>query len=305
MSSQAYYEGIAHMVISTTCFACMAALSKLVGLQATTFEKIFWRQVAVVGFTLLGWFCGGRRHGACTEGRPRRPWLMVLRGLCGHFALSAYIESIDRLPLAKAVFLGKVHPIATAILARIFLGEPLGPARVFAILASLVGVALISEPAKDGFSANLVGVALGVFAGALSGAAYVCVRALNRAGESEFWVLMAFPLVSLPFCARDAWLGVAERGIDRGLAAQFFAVGLAAQGGQVFLVRGLAQLPASVGTQVMNFGSVIGALLGTMLGDPWPNWRVWTGGAIICASIQISAAYGGGSVAGKSAEHRA
>merc|ERR1712151_265026 len=113
---------------------------------------------------------------------------------------------------------------------------------------------------------------------------------LNTNGESPFWILMAFPLVSLPFCARDAWLGVMQRGIDRSLAAQLLVVGVMAQGGQIFLVRGMKSLSAAAATQVMNFGSVAGVLLGTLLGDPWPSVRVLTGGILICLSIQVVAA---------------
>lgn len=54
--------------------------------------------------------------------KPQRPGLLLLRGLCGHLALVAYLESLERIPLAEAVFLGKVHPMAAALLSYLFLG---------------------------------------------------------------------------------------------------------------------------------------------------------------------------------------
>eukprot|EP00927_Polykrikos_kofoidii_P074685 TRINITY_DN70707_c0_g1_i1.p1 TRINITY_DN70707_c0_g1~~TRINITY_DN70707_c0_g1_i1.p1 ORF type:complete len:319 (-),score=25.69 TRINITY_DN70707_c0_g1_i1:118-951(-) len=267
----------------------MAAMSKAIGSQATTFAKIFWRSLISVAFT-LGAHAFSSDSNTFKICRPKHPRLMLMRGLFGHLALSSYLEALGHLPLAEAVFLGKIHPLAAAVIAHLFLGEPLHPARVLAILTSICGIALISQPSADGFiaSGNLLGVLLALVAGVLSGAAYVCVRALTCAGESQFWILLAFPLVSIPFCALDAWRGVMHQGVDARLAAQFLALGIATQGGQVFLSRGLATLPAANGTQIMFFGTIIGALLGTLLGDAWPSWRVWTGGAIITLSIHLA-----------------
>eukprot|EP00747_Dinoflagellata_sp_TGD_P195320 gnl/TRDRNA2_/TRDRNA2_63813_c0_seq1.p1 gnl/TRDRNA2_/TRDRNA2_63813_c0~~gnl/TRDRNA2_/TRDRNA2_63813_c0_seq1.p1 ORF type:complete len:326 (+),score=39.06 gnl/TRDRNA2_/TRDRNA2_63813_c0_seq1:34-978(+) len=278
--------GYIQMLLSTTSFAAMAAVSKAIGPGASSLEKIFWRSWLSIAFTLAG-HCTGM---TAAVGKPKRPLLMLLRGLCGLVALWAYMEAIERLPLADATFLGKIHPLAAAALAWMFIGESLHPARIVAICTSFVGIAFISRPSADGFSSSrkLLGVALGLGAGLLSGAAYVCVRALARAGEAEFWILLAFPVVSLPFCAYDAWLGVAERGIDGRLLILFVALGVATQGGQVFLARGLAAVPAAHGTQIMYFGTVIGVLFGVLLGDPWPSWNVWVGGGIICASMQMA-----------------
>ena len=51
-----------------------------------------------------------------------RPWLLFLRGVCGHVALLAYLEALERIPLCEAVVLGKVHPMAAALLSYLFLG---------------------------------------------------------------------------------------------------------------------------------------------------------------------------------------
>lgn len=51
-------------------------------------------------------------------------------------------------------------------------------------------------------SGDLVGHLLALLAGTLTGAAYCCVRCLSQSQE-QLWTLLALPLVSLPFCARD------------------------------------------------------------------------------------------------------
>lgn len=278
-------KGIFQIVLSTTSFAVMAAISKVIGDRATTFEKIFWRSLISAVFTLVA-HASERRAGRAkaVEWPPRRPLLMVARGLCGHLALTFYLEAVDRMPLAEAMIIGKIHPLAAAVMAYVFLGEPLRAARVAAIFASLAGVLIIVWPAEGGLAfENRCGAMLAFSAGVMTGAAYVCVRALALAGEGEVWMMLAFPLVALPLCTRDAWRGLAN--IDDDLSSKFLALGLATQGGQVFLTRGLVALPAAAGTQVMYCGTVVGVLLGVLLGDPWPSWRLWAGGALIVGSL--------------------
>merc|ERR1719329_1434506 len=272
-----HVKGILQIVLSTTSFAVMAAISKSIGERATTFDKIFWRSLLSAIFTLVV-HASERKAGRskAVEWPPRRPVLMIGRGLCGHLALTFYLEAVDRMPLAEAMILGKIHPLAAAVMARVFLGEPLHPARVVAIFTSLAGVLVIVWPAEGGLAfESTVGATLAFLAGVMTGAAYVCVRALALAGEGEVWMMLAFPFVSLPLCTRDAWRGLAN--IDSDLSFKFLALGLATQGGQVFLTRGLVALPAATGTQVMYCGTVVGVLLGVLLGDPWPSWRLWAG----------------------------
>eukprot|EP00933_Yihiella_yeosuensis_P019387 TRINITY_DN15733_c0_g2_i1.p1 TRINITY_DN15733_c0_g2~~TRINITY_DN15733_c0_g2_i1.p1 ORF type:complete len:330 (-),score=38.58 TRINITY_DN15733_c0_g2_i1:92-946(-) len=268
----------------------MAGVSKIIGPRASTEEKLMWRSLLSIFFTILGHFCA---FNIKDLGRPKRIWLLVLRGLCGHLALLAYLESIERLPLAEAVFLGKVHPLAAAIFSRIFLGEKLHPARIVAIIASLGGVALVANPSWEAFmSGNLLGSALALFAGTLSGAAYCCVRAIGRSGEAELWSLLALPLVSVPCCLPTILKQNAGSRTfltsDWKMQALFLSLGLCTQGGQVFLSRGLSLLPAASGTQAMYFGTVSGVAMGTFLGDDWPSLQTWAGGIIIVISLQLA-----------------
>lgn len=283
------------MLTSTTSFAFVAATSKAIGAHATTFEKLFWRSVMSIGFTLLGHACGGSAAAGpngkaeTSPWRPRYPALLVLRGLCGTVAVCAFMESIERIPLAEAVFIGKLHPVSAAFLAWVFLAEPLRLTRLVAIAASLAGLALIATPSAESLAnGDQFGTVLATFAGVLSGAAYVCVRALARGGEAETWMLLSFPLVSIPFCIRDAWAGLNNIGNDVRLPTLLLLHALSAQAGQVFLAKGFKLLPAAAGTQVMYLGAIVSAVLGLLLGDGWPSIRVWAGGGIIMGSLQVA-----------------
>ncbi|CAL1143766.1 unnamed protein product [Cladocopium goreaui] len=279
MFSGSHAVGYAYMLISTTSFTGMAAVSKIIGLRASTHEKVFWRSLLSILFTLSR----GKAFAS-----PKRKWLLLLRGLCGHIALSAYLESLDRIPLAEAVFLGKVHPMAAAILSYIFLGEALSMARAIGILVSFFGVTMISKPSWAGLvSGDLFGHFLALLAGALSGAAYCCVRCLSRNdSEDEMWTLLALPLVSLPFCAKDAWFGAAKH--EASTWAWLLMLGLCTQLGQVFLVRGLKVLPAASGTQAMYFGTLSGVVLGSALGEGLPSLETSLGAVLIITSLQLA-----------------
>lgn len=276
--------GFWYMLASTTSFALMAAVSKKIGTQATSNEKLFWRAVLSSAFALLENSWRGHRIGW-----PKRPGLMLLRGFCGHIATVAYFEAINVMPLGECAFLGKIHPLAAAAFGRLFLGEELRWSRVIAMVVSMGGVALIAKPSAAGIaSGSVYGVALALFAGVLSGGAYCCVRALLQKGESELWVVLAFPLVSAPVGVMDALKHILGEGLETSLLCWILALGVCTQGGQIFLARGLRLLPVAIGTHIMFLGSIISVMLGVLMGDAVPEWNVWAGGAIIFASLQLA-----------------
>jgi len=296
--------GYAFMFMSTTFFTLMAASSKIIGSRASSEQKLFWRSGLSIFFTLGQMFYVRLfqprtekdevvEYGARRSPWPRQPVLLMCRGLLGHMALVAYLESINRLPLAEAVFLGKIHPLAAAVFARIFLAEPLPLVRIVAIFVSLGGVALIAQPSADAVaSGDVEGVVLALLAGVLTGGAYLCVRALARSGESEHWMLLSLPSVSL-CCTFHHVLSSASGNDDRPeLRVWFLVLALSAQGGQIFLNRGLRALPVATGTQCMYFGAISGIMMGVPLGEPWPKIQFWIGGLLILAALHLGEAFG-------------
>merc|ERR1712008_446331 len=78
---------------------------------------------------------------------------------------------------------------------------------------------------------SALGVALALFCGVLSGGAYCCVRALLRKGETELWVVLAFPLVSAPVGVMDALKHILGEGLETSLLCWILALGVFTQGG--------------------------------------------------------------------------
>ena len=133
---------------------------------------------------------------------------------------------------------------------------------------------------------DLLGHLLALLAGILSGAAYCCVRSLSRGGEDERWTLLALPLISLPFCAKDAMLGASKH--EASTWGWLLMLGLCTQLGQLFLVRGLQILPCASGTQAMYFGTLSGIILGSILGEGLPTPETSLGAVLIVGSLHLA-----------------
>ena len=133
---------------------------------------------------------------------------------------------------------------------------------------------------------DLLGHLLALLAGILSGAAYCCVRSLSRGGEDERWTLLALPLISFPFCAKDAMLGASKH--EASTWGWLLMLGLCTQLGQLFLVRGLQILPCASGTQAMYFGTLSGVVLGSILGEGLPTPETSLGAVLIVGSLPLA-----------------
>mgnify|MGYP003665783459 CR=1 FL=1 len=84
--------------------------------------------------------------------RPKRLWAVALRCAFLVGALTLYFGALPFLPLAALAAGLFVYPLFIGLLSAIFLGEKVGPRRIFAILAGLSGTLLILKPGSDGFS---------------------------------------------------------------------------------------------------------------------------------------------------------
>ncbi len=130
------------LVLATLCFSLMSLFARLVGSRIPVVEIVFVRSLVTLGLTLLL-----LRRIRFTKWRGKDPKLLVIRGLTGFGALCAFFYSVTHLPLAEATVIHFTHPIFTAILAWLYLGER-ATARLWgAIALGLTGMLLITRPA--------------------------------------------------------------------------------------------------------------------------------------------------------------
>ena len=116
--------------------------------------------------------------------------VLTVLNVLGFFGLQTL--AIDHLPSGFASLLLYLQPVITVLLARPFLGDPLGPGRVAGALLAFAGVALVTV--RSGGSVSGLGVGLGVATAVCW--AFGTVTAKRVAPRVEPLWAVALPLVA-------------------------------------------------------------------------------------------------------------
>ena len=88
--------------------------------------------------------------------RTKRMPMHLLRGFCVVFANTTFFLGLSVLPLADAMAVFFVSPLIITLFSALFLGEKIGPRRLIAVAAGLVGVLIMVQPGGTGFEAALL-----------------------------------------------------------------------------------------------------------------------------------------------------
>lgn len=255
------------MVLAAFFFSLMSLFVKVAGQRLPSQEVVLVRSIATGIFTFLA----VRWAGVSLWGHDRR-WLF-LRGLTGFIALSFIYFALTELPLAEATVLQYTNPVFTALLAAVFLGEPIGRRDWGGTALSLTGVVLIARPpflfGSEAAAPDLLYVGVALLGAVFSAAAYVIVRKL-RAAEHPLTIIFYFPLVStlgsLPTALPDAvW--------PTPLEWLILVAGVAgtAQLGQIYLTKGLHEEQAGRAMSMSYLQIVFAALWGLLFFSEVPD----------------------------------
>jgi drug/metabolite transporter (DMT)-like permease len=286
--TRGFPPGLRWAAAGALSFSIMSALAKLAGERIPTQEIIFFRALITTLLTVIAL----RRRRISMLGTERG--LLLLRGLFGFGALSCFLWAVVRLPLADTTVLHFTHPVFTALLAAVVLKETLRRQEVALAVLALAGVVVVARPGfifgvVQGLDPVAVWVAMA--GAALSAAAYVTARRLTRTND-PLVIVLAFAVVAL-FGSLPGTLSVFVLPI--GWEWLFLlGVGVATQGGQVFVTRALKVEKAgrvmAVGYLQIVFATLWGALLFSELPDLW----TWIGAFVIIGStLLMSRAWSG------------
>ncbi len=269
------------MAIGAFWFSIMSLLVKLAGRGGLPSQEIVL--VRAVLTLALSW--ASLRHAGIAPWGTRRD-LLLLRGVLGCFALTCFYFSIVHLPLGEATLIQYTNPVFATLLAALFLGERIGRREVLCLLASLVGVVLVTRPAFlfGGATAalNVQHVLVAVIGAFCSGAAYVVVR---RMGTSEHRLVVVFylPLVTvpltIPFAATTWRMPVGWEWLV------LFGVGVTTQIAQVHMTRGLQLERAARATATGYLQIVFAGVWGVLLLDERPSAWTIAGAVVVLGSV--------------------
>lgn len=264
------------MVAAAFFFSVMSVLAKAAGSRLPTMEVVFARSLVTLG---LSWSML-RRLGVSPWGNERR--LLMVRGGFGFAAVFCFFYAVAHLPLAEATVIQYTNPVFTALIAALVLGEHLRRLETAGVAVSLAGVVLVTQPALlFGRASGLDPVAAGVaVAGAvLSASAYVTVRRLGRSEHPlviVFWFGLVATAGSAFFLPAARW----PRGWEWALLP---GVGIAAQGGQLFMTSGLKRERAGRAMAVGYIQIVFATLWGLIFFGDFPDLLAIAGAFLVLA----------------------
>jgi drug/metabolite transporter (DMT)-like permease len=276
-----FSPGLRWAAAGALSFSLMSALAKLSGERIPTQEIIFFRALITTVLTVFAL----RQRKISLLGTER--WLLLLRGLFGFGALSCFLWAVVRLPLADTTVLHFTHPVFTALLAAMFLKETLRRQEVVLAFLAMAGVVTVARP---GFlfgvveGLNPVAVSVALVGAALSAAAYVTARRLTRTND-PLVIVLAFAVVAL-FGSLPATVSVFV--LPQGWEwLQLLGVGLATQGGQVFVTRALKVEKAGRVMAVGYLQIVFAAFWGLLLFAEAPDLWTWVGALMIIGATLL------------------
>ena len=276
--------GVRFMVGCALAFSLMSALVKHAGARLPSQELVFARSLVaiVISIAML------RQAGVHTLGNRR--WLLFARGVWGYAALSCGFFAVMRLPLAEATMIQYLHPVFTAMLAAVVLGERADRSLAASVLLGSAGVLLVTRPAflfaEGGATLDPLGVAAALAGALLTAVAYVGVRELSST-EHPLVIVLWFPLVSLP-ASLPATIaqGVWPRGTEW---LTLLGVGVLAQIGQVCLTRGLVLEPAGRAMAISYVQIAFATLWGVLFFSEVPGVATLLGSLLVLLGTAIGA----------------
>ncbi len=183
------------MLLSTLLFALMNVCVKQLG-RLPTLEVILAR--SVVSLVLSWWAVRRANVSLWGSGADRQSrWLLASRGTTGALALVLYFATVQHLPLAVAVTLQYLSPIATALVGIWLLREPVRPAQWACFGVAFAGVLLTQLDRATLPPHAMIWVLTGIGGAIVSGFSYVTIRRL-RGREHPLVIVFWFPLIALP-----------------------------------------------------------------------------------------------------------
>lgn len=266
-------RGILLMLLAIFLFTTMDAAAKGL-IQRYDFAQVVWArftgQVVIVALIL------GRATVSALHSR--YPLLHMVRSACQLGATGCFFASLSQIGLAEATALTDLNPILITLGGALFLGEKLGPRRIFGVLLAMIGAMIIIRP---GF---------GVFTPAallpLAAAVFYSTNALltRRLGPLEsVWTPLLhaalFGAVVTSALQPFVWQPVAAADLPI-----FLLIGCLGTGAQLCLIRAFSLAEAGAVAPFAYVGILFATLWGIVLYNEWPDAATIVGALVIVAA---------------------
>jgi drug/metabolite transporter (DMT)-like permease len=261
--------GVVCAVGAASVFSTAGVIVRRIDLPA--WDVSFWRSVLLVAtiLPLLVW----QRRAVWRDVRNAGPSLFASAlVLAGSFV--AFIVALDHAPVANVLIVFGATPFITALLARLFLGEPLHRHTLLAMAAAVAGLALsVAGSLKAG---ALLGMAIAGIVVLCMSSNYVIVRHRRDVGMAPALVLagMISAIAVLPF-ARPGTVTASEMVWLLALGPGQLA------GGLLLYMASLKRIPAGRAALLGLLELVLGPIWVWAIDGEKPGDLTLLGGAIV------------------------
>jgi drug/metabolite transporter (DMT)-like permease len=252
-----------------------------VGPSATAFFRTFLALPIIVGWVLVE-----RRRAPAAILVPRDALTLVVGGVVFAINIVNYAWAVHLTAVANASLLSNLSPLFVTLGSFLFLGERVSRGFLAAMLAAIVGVAILASEKLAMGDDQLLGDGVALLS-AMSFAAYLVIIGRLRLkvgpGTVMLWtgIFTALALLAVSLLSGETMVPVSPRGWAVLLALAVFSYAI----GQGLLTVALAELGAAFSAVALLCLPVSAALLGWVVLGETLSVTQGIGGAIILASI--------------------
>jgi drug/metabolite transporter (DMT)-like permease len=267
------------LVLSSVLFGIMAILAK------NAAREVSGPQVAFVRFIIGGVGCA--TYAIRQPLRFNNRLGVFLRGFFGGLSVLCFFLAIWKLPVGMATLLNYTAPVFTAVLAALFLGEPLTAAMIGALLTTLTGVWLVitGSTALNGGGIGAWHI-VGMLSALLSGGAVTAIRWARRTDGA--WALFgSFSVIGMTVCAPLAlkwWVWPSAKGW-----ALLSGVGVVSFAAQILFTYSMRYTSAALAGVISQLAPVSAMALGVALYDDPYGWKGFLGAAVTLVGVAFGA----------------
>lgn len=268
--------GIFWMAVTGVMFVAVTAVVKHVGDDVPAAQAAFLRYVLGLVFLvpMIKPILAARLS-------RRQLRLFGLRGVAHTAAVILWFFAMARIPIAEVTAMNYLSPVYITLGAALFLGEPLPPRRLAAVVVALIGALIILRP---GIKAVEIGHIAMLGTAVCFAAGYLVAKQLS--GEVSAAVVVGMLSITVTIgLAPFAWAVWVTPTLPQ--LGWLFLVACFATAGHYSMTLAFATAPLTV-TQPVTFLQLIWAVIlgAVVFGEPVDGWVV-LGGAVIMASVSF------------------
>ncbi|MFC1736698.1 DMT family transporter [Candidatus Hydrogenedentota bacterium] len=274
-------KGIGLTLGSVLVFCVMSSLIRQAA-DINSYKTTFFR--FVVGLGLLS---TAAMFGKIELRFVHKPFLF-LRGLIGGAAIFTHYLSIAKLGVGKGTVICYSYPIFATIFGAIFLKEKIGFRKAAAVLATFVGIYLLTvDNDADAFHVGSVGKyeAIAILGAILSGVVIVLIKKLHET-DSTYAIFYAQ-------CAIGLWLVIVPAstvpgsiGFSGGML--LLGIGITATVGQLLMTEGFRHITVTTGSILAMLLPVLNVLVGVTVFRESVSATMIIGSVIVVGSCSVA-----------------